>query len=173
MYVQPHRQIGVRWARFASPGTRVAGKKKSKEKLWWWDREGGGHDLRNARGDSLPNLNQGANLWSGGRHTVTGRWIHQKMVSFKLYKFAPKGVLPTRPQYRTERGRSCREQQRDDHHYDNDYVEPPLPNPPKHACWVFQNTKFKNLNIKISFEWVRNFQKNQVSWVYHPKYCKW
>ena len=89
-------------------------------------REGGGHDLRNARGDSLPNLNQGANLWSGGRHTVTGRWIHQKMVSFKLYKFAPKGVLPTRPQYRTERGRSCREQQRDDHHYDNDYVESPL-----------------------------------------------
>ena len=64
----------------------------------------------------------------GGTHTVTGRWIHQKMVSFKLYKFAPKGVLPTRPQYRTERGRSCREQQRDDHHYDNDYVESPLPN---------------------------------------------
>ena len=34
MYVRQHRQIGVRWARFASPGTRVAGKKKRKEKLW-------------------------------------------------------------------------------------------------------------------------------------------
>ena len=34
MYVQPYRQIGVRWARFASSGTRVAGKKKRKEKLW-------------------------------------------------------------------------------------------------------------------------------------------
>ena len=57
------------------------------------------------------------------------------MVSFKLYKFAPKGVLPTRPQgERSMRRMSCFlkgrswEQQRNDQAYDNDNVESPLPN---------------------------------------------
>ena len=45
--------------------------------------------------------------------------------------------------------------------------------PPKQACWVFHNTKFKILKIQENLEWLRIIKIFQVSSVYHPRCCKW